>query len=550
MAVSIVNAKADVLRAAAALSANCNAAKGLQDVLKSNLGPRGTIKMLVGGAGQVKLTKDGSVLLHEMQIQHPTAAMIARASTAQDEVTGDGTTSNVLLIGELMRSCERYIAEMLHPRTLCEGIEAARLECLRILDELRVPIQKTPSGLPEREVLMSVARTALRTKLHGRLADSLAEDLVEAVTILSSPAKREDGTFEGESRPIDLHMVEVLHMRHRLANETRLIRGIVMDHGCRHPDMPHSLKKCYILTLNVSLEYEKSEVNSGFFYSSAEQREKLVEAERRFTDEKVLKIVELKRKICTPENGRSFVILNQKGIDPPSLDMLAKENIMALRRVKRRNMERLTLCCGGTPVNCLDDLAEADLGRAEHVYEQTLGEDKFTFVEGVENPSSCTVLIKGPNDHTIAQMKDAVRDGLRAVRNVIEDGVLIPGAGAFEIAAYVKLQEFRKQMSGKKQLGVEAMANALLVIPKTLAANSGLDAQEVVLTLAQKFEETGLPVGVDVMTGDPISPAMEGIFDTYRVKKQLLSIAPTLAQQLLLVDEVIKAGKSMGGRNN
>lgn len=550
MAVSVVNAKADVLRAAAALSANCNAAKGLQEVLKSNLGPRGTIKMLVGGAGQVKLTKDGSVLLHEMQIQHPTAAMIARASTAQDEVTGDGTTSNVLLIGELMRNCERYVAEMLHPRTLCEGIEAARVECLRFLDEMRIPLKKAPSGLPEREVLMNVARTALRTKLHGRLADSLAEDLVDAVVILSAPEKKEDGTTTGVPRPIDLHMVEVLHMRHRLANETRLIRGIVMDHGARHPDMPRSLRNCYILTLNVSLEYEKSEVNSGFFYSSAEERSKLVEAERRFTDEKVLKIIELKRQVCTPENGRSFVVLNQKGIDPPSLDLMAKENIIALRRVKRRNMERLMLCCGGSPVNCIEDLSEADLGKADHVYEQTLGEDKFTFVEGVENPSSCTVLIKGPNDHTIAQMKDAVRDGLRAVRNVIEDEVLIPGAGAFEIAAYVKLMEFRKKVSGKKRLGVEAMANALLVIPKTLAANSGLDAQEVVLSLAEKFEGTEQPVGVDVMTGDPISPAMEGIFDTYRVKRQLLSIAPTLAQQLLLVDEVIKAGKSMGGRNN
>merc|ERR1719262_691728 len=192
-------------------------------------------------------------------------------------------------------------------------------------------------------------------------------------------------------------------MREALASDTKLVRGLVLDHGSRHPDMPKRLENCYILTCNVSLEYEKSEVNAGFFYSSAEQRDKLVESERKFTDEKVKKIIELKRQVCTEENGKSFVLINQKGIDPPSLEMLAHENIIALRRAKRRNMERLPLVCGGVAVNSVDDLDVDDLGFADCVYEQTLEEDKFTFIEGVKNPHSCTALIKGPNEHSIAQ---------------------------------------------------------------------------------------------------------------------------------------------------
>merc|ERR1712176_542010 len=219
-------------------------------------------------------------------------------------------------------------------------------------------------------------------------------------------------------------------------------------------DMPKRLENCYILTCNVSLEYEKSEVNAGFFYNSAEQRDRLVESERRFTDEKVKKIIELKKKVCTEENKKSFVVINQKGIDPPSLEILAHEGIIALRRAKRRNMERLPLTVGGVAVNSVDDLDVDDLGFAELVYEQSLEDEKYTFIEGVKNPHSCTVLIQGSTDHAIAQMKDAIKDGLRSVQNTIEDEALVPGAGAFEIAANVHLDKFKRSVQGKPRLGV------------------------------------------------------------------------------------------------
>merc|ERR1719428_591255 len=203
----------------------------------------------------------------------------------------------------------------------------------------------------------------------------MSEAVVDAVRCVKKPGE-----------PLDLHMVEILHMRHKLVTDTKLIRGMVLDHGSRHPDMPKRLENCYILTCNVSLEYDRSEVSAGFFYSSAEQRDKLVESERKFTDDKVKKIIELKKKVCTEENGKSFVLINQKGIDPPSLELLAHENIIALRRAKRRNMERLPLAVGGQAVNSVDDLDPDDLGYADCVYKQVLEEEKYTFIEGVKNP--------------------------------------------------------------------------------------------------------------------------------------------------------------------
>lgn len=528
--VQFVNSRAEVLKRFSALAMNINAARGLQEIMKSNLGPKGTLKMLVGGAGQIKITKDGCVLLTEMQIQHPTASMIARSATAQDDIVGDGTTSNVLFIGELLKIAERLISEGVHPRVISEGYEKAREHALKFLDTFKI----TPKV--DKRLLLDVAKGSLSTKLHPDLANHLVEIVVDAVDIIRVPDK-----------PIDLFMIEIMHMPHKLASESRLVRGLVLDHGGRHPDMPKKLKKCYILTCNVSLEYEKTEVNSAFFYSTAEQREKLAASERKFTDERCQKIIDLKRKVCEG-NDNSFVVINQKGIDPLCLDSFAKEGIIALRRAKRRNMERLILACGGNAINAVDDLTADDLGWADEVYEYSLGEEKYTFVEGVKNPRSCTLLVKGPNDHTIAQIKDAVRDGLRAVKNVYDDQAVLPGAGAFELACYHSLQGFKDEVSGKAKLGVQAFADALLIIPKTLAANSGFDVQDSIITLLDAAKKEKVSVGIDIAKPDGfINPETQGIYDNYCVKKQFLNVAPLLAEQLLLVDEIMKAGKKMGG---
>jgi T-complex protein 1 subunit zeta len=315
-----------------------------------------------------------------MQIQNPTAAMIARTAVAQDEQVGDGTTSVVLLVGELLKQADRYISEGVHPTVIATGFDVAKKQALSVgwllflfivinekyfqfLDTFKIPQPV------DRATLINVAHTSLATKLNHILAKQLAADVVDAVLAIQPPPPPpplKDGDPPEFREPIDLHMVEIMKMQHRTSTETQLVRGLVMDHGGRHPDMPKRVENAYILTLNVSLEYEKtwgwccsssrsstenpssSEVNSAFFYSSAEQREALVESERRFVDAKLKKIVEFKNSVCDQavgsgkkgEKPKNFVVINQKGIDPLSLDILAKNGILALRRAKRRNMER------------------------------------------------------------------------------------------------------------------------------------------------------------------------------------------------------------------
>ena len=527
---NLINPNAEIVSQGQTLAVNAAAAKGLQMALRTNLGPRGTLKMLVGGAGQIKITKDGNVLLHEMQIQHPTAMMIARAATAMDDEVGDGTTTSVLFTGELLKQAERYIGEGLHPRLICEGYEIAKDMVLEFLDNYKVNQSNMHN---DRELLSNVARTSLRTKLALEVADSMSEAVVDSMLSISE-----------EGKPADLHMVEIMSMEHKSGAESTFVNGIVMDHGARHPDMPTYLENVRILTCNVSMEYEKTEISASFYYSSADEREKLVESERKFTDEKVKQVIDFKRKVC--KEGETFAVINQKGIDPLALDMLAKEGIFALRRAKRRNMERLTLACGGTPVNSFDDMDEDVLGWAGKIHEETLGDDKFTFVEDVKAGKSCTILIRGPNKHTIEQIKDATKDGLHAIKMAFDDKALVPGAGSFEVAAYRMLMRRKSAVTGRAKLGVEAFANAMLIVPKVLAENSGFDVQESIIKIEEEQERSEAPHGLDLTTGETFLPSASGIWDSYSVKKQVLHLSTVLACQLLLVDEVMKAGKSMG----
>lgn len=530
--IQLLNPKAETLRRAQALQVNIAAAQGLQLVLASNLGPKGTLKLLVDGSGSLKLTKDGKVLLTEMQIQHPTAVMIARAATAQDEICGDGTTTVILLVGELLKQADRFISEGVHPRTIVDGFELAREKTLDYLQSFKT----IPTSF-DREFLLQIARTALSTKVNAELTDVLTPIVTDAVLQVQK---------SNDSNNLDLHMIEIMTMQHGNANDTELIKGLVLDHGARHPDMPRRLENASVLILNVSLEYEKTEVNSGFFYSSAEQRDKLVQSERKFVDEKLKKIIDLKNEVCPLNSNKSFVIINQKGIDPMSLDILAKNNIFALRRAKRRNMERLQLICGGEAQNSVDDLSPEILGYSGLVYENSIGEDKFTYITENKDPKSATILIKGSNNHVLQQTKDAIRDGLRQVANVLKDEAILPGAGAFWLSAnnyLLNSTESKSFLKGKNKSGIKAFAEALLIVPKTLATNAGLDSLETISNCQDEIIEDRV-VGVDLASGEPMDPTVEGIWDSYRVFRNAISAATGISSNLLLCDELLKAGKS------
>uniref|UniRef100_A0A0N5B9X9 T-complex protein 1 subunit zeta-2 n=1 Tax=Strongyloides papillosus TaxID=174720 RepID=A0A0N5B9X9_STREA len=520
-----LNPRAEMARQTAALELNMTGAKGLQKVMQSNLGPSGTLKMLVSGAGDVKLTKDGNTLLHEMQITHPTASLIAKTCTAQHDVAGDGITSTVLLIGELLKQADKYVSDGVHPRLISEGFEKAKVLALEFLEQFK------ESPEINRDLLVEVARGALRTKLRRRSADHLAECIVDAFLAI----KDSDNLTEP-----DLHMIEIMEMLHENDTDSKFISGLVLDHGGRHPDMPKHVKNAFILTCNVSLEFEKTEVNSSLFYKTAEEREKLLQCERDYITQRCQKIVDLKNQVC--KNGEGFVVINQKGIDPPCLDLLAKNGILALRRAKRRNMERLQLACGGEAINAIENLDASVLGYAGTVYEHILGEDKFTFIEDCKSPKSVTLLLKGPNRHSIIQQKDAIKNGLRAIRNVYNDKCVVPGAGSFEVSCHVHLMEKCDTIEGRERLGVQAFAEALLVIPKVLAINAGHDGVKSIISLIEARKKRGVVVGVDLENGKPIVPS--GIWDNYIVKFNALNACTSIASNLLLVDEVVRAGLS------
>lgn len=531
-----ISPNSDVIGRAHALQMNCSAARGLQNIVKSNLGPKGTMKMLVSGAGAIEVTKDGKILLDKLPIMHPTASLLSRQAAAQDDINGDGTTSTILLSGELMSEAERICAKGLHPRVLLEGYEKGKELALQYLEQF-----KSHEKAITDEVLMSVARTSLRTKVPIELADHLADIVVKAVKSIHEQDK--------ENLQVDLHMVEIMSMKHGSATDTRFVDGLVLDHGARHPGMAKRSEKAAIFVCNFSLEYEKAINNSTMMYKSTAHRDRLVAAERKYTDDKVRKVIQFKEE--TVGKDGAFILINQGGIDPISLDLLQKGGIVAIRRAKRRNMERLSRACGGYAVTALDNLNADCLGYADLVYEHALADEVYTFVEGCKGHKSCTVLVNGPNDHTILQVKAALRDGLRAVANALADQCVVAGAGAFELYAYNKLMQYchsDQKVSGKTKIGIRAFAESLLVIPKTLAQNAAFDAQTTVVEVQESVHK-GLRAGIDLDTGKAMLPENVGVFDNYCVKKQSISLAASMCS-LILVDEVIRSGKKGKGADS
>uniref|UniRef100_A0A8C6QTM9 Chaperonin containing TCP1 subunit 6B n=1 Tax=Nannospalax galili TaxID=1026970 RepID=A0A8C6QTM9_NANGA len=456
-AVKLANPGAEVTRSQAALAVNISAARGLQDVLRTSLGPKGALKMLVSGTGDIKLTKDGNILLHEMQIQHPTVSVIAKVAASQDHITGDGTTSNVLIIGELLKQANLYISEGLHPRIIIKALE--------VLEEIKV----------EKEMKREIPLDVIICCFHTLLLQSV----VDAVLAIRRSCY-----------PIDLFMVEIVEMRYKSETDTH---------------MKKQVQDAFILICDVSLEYEKKEVSSGFFYKTAEEKEKLVKVSGTLSEK------EKKKEI-------SFCIFhNQSEGDTCNF--------------------RLTLACGGLAINSFEDLNEDGLGHAGLVFEYSLGEEKFTFIEDCVNPHSVTLLVKGPNKHTLIQIKDTIRDGLCAVKNAIEDGSVVPGAGAVEVALAEALINYKHSVQGRARLGVQAFADVL-------AQNSGYDLQETLIKIQTQHAESKELVGIDVNTGEPMVAAEAEVWDNYCVKKHLFHSCTVIATNILLVDEIMRAGMS------
>lgn len=488
------------------------AAKGLQDIMKNNLGPNGTMKILVTGSGEIKISKDGGYLLNEMQIQNPTASLIARTIISQKSYIGDGATSTVILIGETLKNIEKYLERGIHPQILCDGIDLTRMEV-----EKWLPTQLT-NNIMDRKTLLKCAKTVIETKIKKALSEKMANIAVDAIL-----------TIYNEGKVIDLDRIEILQINSRTVSDSKWIKGLVLDHGARHPDMPKIIHNAFVLLCNINLEHERSETNSSFNYDSIENREKISLNERDLIDKRVNIIVQLKRSVCSGKN-RGFVLVNQKGIDPVSLDILAKEGILGIRRAKRKNLERISLLCNSIPINSIHNLKSDILGFSGIVYEQLIGEEKYTFFENVSNPFSGTILIKGQSSFIRKQIENSILNAIKALKLGIEDKGFLKGAGGVEIMLHKHLLNFSTNIPGKKKYGVRAFANAVAAIPITLNENSGIKIDNLSKCI-ELYEKNEIKFGTK--NNENIAQ-----LDSFSVKKHIFTIVCLIVTQILLIDDI------------
>ena len=493
----------------------------LNELTKTNIGPYGSIKMLESEKGDLKLSKSGGDLIRKLTIIHPTALFIARAALAQDKAFHDGVSTIICFINALLEQSEYKLADGIHPRVITKGLDKARDFILKAIDELAIPLSDSRSDL------IDYVKSAALTKSQL----NVAEIVVDAISLI-----REEG------KPIDMDRVEIYKIRSS-KTQARLVKGLVLDMGFRHDLMPKRMEKVRILALNVSLELEDTVVKTIMPVSNADERERMTIAERKFVDNKVRAIIDLRNAV-----GGDFLLVNGKGIDGPSLDMLAHANISALRRVSQKTLQRLVYGCGCRVVNCVDDIFPQVLGYAGKVVEEEHNKVKFVFIDEVETPKAVSIVLGGMNVSNLDLTSAAVQSGLRMLQNAYNDKKVLPGAGATEVALSIKLQEFKKTQEAKDRLGIEIYSEALLSIPRTLMKNGGLDPSGLIGEMLNE-SEAGELAGVDLDTGEPIDPTIFGIYDNYCVKRGIFQSAPIVASQLLLVDEIIQSSKVKEKKN-
>jgi T-complex protein 1 subunit zeta len=405
---------------------NYKAAEALQGTLKSCFGPKGQYKMLVSGSGEIKLSKDGKTLLSEMSIIHPSATIIAKGALGQIAKCGDGTLTLVILVTELIKLSYRYLSNGIHPNTIVSELSLIFQSAIEELDKIKL---RWDNG---KDDLMKFINTFFQTKLSSELSLHFSSVLFQAYSSLAK-----------ESR-FDFNMIEFIKIPEGQLIDSFFFDGLVLDHGSRHPRSPKRLSNCYILNLNVSLEYEKTEINSGFYYSNSEERKMLVDSEKKFIEERVQLIIEFKKKLGKDAN---LLVINQKGIDPNSLETFSQNGIPALRRAKRRNMERLEKICGGKGLNSLENLRIEDMGYSEEFFEISIGEEKISFIKGSEKSSGGTIVLKGALKPEVDMAHECIKRSFETLASFLPNPFFVPGG--FFVPNYLietisKSQKFSK----------------------------------------------------------------------------------------------------------
>jgi len=499
---------------------NIMAARIIAEAIRSTLGPRGMDKMLVDSLGDITITNDGAAILDEIEVEHPAAKMMVEVAKTQDDMVGDGTTTSVVLAGELLKKAEELLDQNIHPTTIVSGYRKATKKAMEILEKIGVTVD-----LDDKEMLKKIAITSMGSKAVGTAREHLAEIAIEAV--------RQIAERRGDRWVADIDNVQIIKKEGRSLHDTELVKGVILDKEVVHSGMPKRVENAKIALLNCPLEIEKTEF-------SAEIRIRDPSQMKAFLDQETTMLRDMVEKIAA--TGANVVIC-QKGIDDMAQHFLAKKGILAVRRAKESDMEKLSRATGGRIVTNIDDLKAEDLGFAELVEERKIGDDKMVFIEGCKDPKSVSILIRAGLERMVDEAERAMHDALSVVADVYEKNKIVAGGGAVEAEIAKELRKYAVQVGGREQLAIEAFAEAMETIPKTLAENSGLEQIDIIVELRAAHEKGEVWAGVDVFEGKVANLWEKGVVEPLSVKEQAIKSAAEAAAMILRIDDVIAASK-------
>ncbi|MEM2941038.1 MAG: thermosome subunit beta [Thermoproteota archaeon] len=499
---------------------NLNAAIALSEIVRSSLGPRGMDKMLVDSLGDITITNDGATILKEMEIEHPAAKMMVEVAKSTDVEAGDGTTSAVVLAGELLKKAEELLDLDVHPTIVVDGYKRATSMALSFLKEIAQEVKPT-----DRETLKLIAMTALTSKVVREYSEQLAEIAVDSILKV---AREENGKYN-----VRLDDVKVEKKAGGSVMETKLVNGIVLDKEIVHSGMPRKIVNAKIAILNSPLEIEKTEFDAKISIESPDQIKAFLDEEQKILKEMVDKIVA----------AGANVVLCQKGIDDIAQHYLAKAGVIAVRRVKESDVEKASKATGARIVTSVNELSKDDLGYAGLVEERKVGEDKWVFIEQCKDPRSVTILIRGGTEKMVDEADRALHDALCVVKDVVTYPYIVAGAGAPEIEVAMRIKKKAETIPGKEQLAVIRFADALESIPSALAENAGLDPIDIIADLRKQHEGGNKWYGIDVNAKKASDSWARKIIEPLLVKEQIIKSASEAASMILRIDDVIAAGK-------
>jgi len=491
---------------------NIAAAKAVAQTVRSTLGPKGMDKMIVDSLGDVIVTNDGVTILKEIQIEHPAAKMVAEVAKTQEEVIGDGTTTAVILAGELLKKAEELLDQKIHPTVLAKGYRLAEIEAQKTLQLVAEPIY-----FENDSILKNIAITAMT----GKGAESNKEKLAELVVGSIKKVSDKDD--------IDLDNIKVETIVGDDASKSRLIEGVVLDKEVVHSNMPKKINDAKVALIDCPLEIKNTEIDAKIQITDPSQLNSFLEQEERTLKDMVQKII----------NSGAKVVICQRGIDELAQHFLSKNNILALRRVRKSDLEKLDHATGAKIVSNLKELSSDDLGFAGLVKEEKINDEEMIFIENCQNPKAVTLLIGGGTEHVAEEIKRAVSDALGDVATTLKEKKVVPGAGAVEMQLAKNLRSYARTLSGREQLAVVAYAEAMEIVPKTLAENAGLDPIDILTKLRSAHDLNKHRSGLNAFTGELIDAWSHGIIEPLKIKTQALKSATEVAEMILRIDDVI-----------